>query len=156
MAPFPLLVGLSGVATRRAASGSVRSSYAVLISGTRYRATLPHRGARRRCREAAKRNDNSLERRERVVGLRNQPRASIARSTRKSSSTRVSFQDLERRFRACNVGDKSCQFSQAYVIAYETASSNQLGVLPRVQRRNAEQIRSTKSRSPRGTAARKQ
>jgi predicted metalloprotease len=66
------------------------------------------------------------------------------------------FQDLERRFRACNVGDKSCQFSQAYVIAYETASSNQLRVLPRVQRRNAQQIRSTKSRSPRGAAARKQ
>jgi hypothetical protein len=27
------------------------------------------------------------------------------------------FQDLERRFGACNVGSKTCQFSQAYVIA---------------------------------------
>src|SRR5215475_469321 len=29
------------------------------------------------------------------------------------------FQDLERRFRACDAGSKSCQFSQAYVIAHE-------------------------------------
>jgi uncharacterized protein len=29
------------------------------------------------------------------------------------------FQDLERRFRGCDVGSKSCQFSQAYVIAHE-------------------------------------
>jgi uncharacterized protein len=29
------------------------------------------------------------------------------------------FQDLERRFRACDVGSKTCQFSQAYVIAHE-------------------------------------
>ena len=29
------------------------------------------------------------------------------------------FQDLERRFRACEVGSKTCQFSQAYVIAHE-------------------------------------
>jgi uncharacterized protein len=28
------------------------------------------------------------------------------------------FQDLERRFGACNVGSKTCQFSQAYVIAW--------------------------------------
>jgi uncharacterized protein len=29
------------------------------------------------------------------------------------------FQDLERRFRACDVGSKTCQFSQAYVITHE-------------------------------------
>ena len=29
------------------------------------------------------------------------------------------FRDLERRFRACDVGSKACQFSQAYVIAHE-------------------------------------
>jgi hypothetical protein len=29
------------------------------------------------------------------------------------------FQDLERRFRACDAGSKSCQFSEAYVIAHE-------------------------------------
>ena len=29
------------------------------------------------------------------------------------------FQDLERRFRGCDVGSKACQFSQAYVIAHE-------------------------------------
>ncbi|MGB8513385.1 MAG: neutral zinc metallopeptidase, partial [Pseudolabrys sp.] len=29
------------------------------------------------------------------------------------------FQDLERRFRACDAGSKTCQFSQAYVIAHE-------------------------------------
>jgi predicted metalloprotease len=29
------------------------------------------------------------------------------------------FQDLERRFRGCEVGSKGCQFSQAYVITHE-------------------------------------
>jgi uncharacterized protein len=45
------------------------------------------------------------------------------------------FQDLERRFQACNVGSKTCQFSQAYVIAHEIGHhvQNQLGLLPRVQ-----------------------
>src|SRR6516225_7727073 len=45
------------------------------------------------------------------------------------------FQDLERRFRGCDVGSKTCQFSQAYVIAHEIGHhvQNQLGVLPRVQ-----------------------
>jgi uncharacterized protein len=45
------------------------------------------------------------------------------------------FQDLERRFRACDVGSKSCQFSQAYVIAHEVGHhvQNQLGILPKVQ-----------------------
>jgi uncharacterized protein len=45
------------------------------------------------------------------------------------------FQDLERRFRACDAGSKSCQFSQAYVIAHEVGHhvQNQLGILPKVQ-----------------------
>jgi predicted metalloprotease len=45
------------------------------------------------------------------------------------------FRDLERRFRACDVGSKACQFSQAYVIAHEIGHhvQNQLGILPRVQ-----------------------
>jgi len=45
------------------------------------------------------------------------------------------FQDLERRFRGCDVGSKSCQFSQAYVITHEVGHhvQNLLGILPRVQ-----------------------
>jgi predicted metalloprotease len=45
------------------------------------------------------------------------------------------FQDLERRFRACDAGSKSCQFSQAYVITHEVGHhvQNLLGILPRVQ-----------------------
>jgi uncharacterized protein len=45
------------------------------------------------------------------------------------------FQDLERRFRACDAGSKTCQFSQAYVIAHEIGHhvQNQLGILAKVQ-----------------------
>jgi uncharacterized protein len=45
------------------------------------------------------------------------------------------FQDLERRFRACDVGSKTCQFSQAYVIAHEVGHhvQNLLRILPKVQ-----------------------
>ena len=45
------------------------------------------------------------------------------------------FQDLERRFHGCDAGSKTCQFSQAYVIAHEIGHhvQNQLGLLPRVQ-----------------------
>ena len=45
------------------------------------------------------------------------------------------FEDLERRFRACDAGSKSCQFSQAYVITHEIGHhvQNLLGILPRVQ-----------------------
>jgi predicted metalloprotease len=45
------------------------------------------------------------------------------------------FQDLERRFGACNAGSKACQFSQAYVIAHEVGHhvQNLLGILPKVQ-----------------------
>jgi uncharacterized protein len=45
------------------------------------------------------------------------------------------FQDLERRFRACDAGSKACQFSQAYVITHEVGHhvQNLLGILPRAQ-----------------------
>jgi uncharacterized protein len=45
------------------------------------------------------------------------------------------FQDLERRFRGCEAGSKSCQFSQAYVITHEVGHhvQNLLGILPQVQ-----------------------
>jgi uncharacterized protein len=45
------------------------------------------------------------------------------------------FQDLEGRLGACRVGSKTCQFSQAYVIAHEIGHhvQNLLGVLPKVQ-----------------------
>jgi predicted metalloprotease len=45
------------------------------------------------------------------------------------------FQDLERRFRGCDIGSKSCQFSQAYVIAHEIGHNvqNLLGILPQAQ-----------------------
>jgi predicted metalloprotease len=45
------------------------------------------------------------------------------------------FHDLERRFGACDVGSKTCQFSQAYVIAHEIGHhvQNLLGLLPQVQ-----------------------
>jgi uncharacterized protein len=45
------------------------------------------------------------------------------------------FQDLERRFRGCEVGSKACQFSQAYVIAHEVGHhvQNLLGILPKAQ-----------------------
>jgi uncharacterized protein len=45
------------------------------------------------------------------------------------------FRDLEQRFHACDVGSKTCQFSQAYVIAHEIGHhvQNLMGVLPQVQ-----------------------
>ena len=47
------------------------------------------------------------------------------------------FQDLERRFGACDVGSKTCQFAQAYVIAHEIGHhlQNQLGLLTGVQQK---------------------
>ena len=49
------------------------------------------------------------------------------------------FQDLERRFRGCDVGSKTCQFSQAYVVAHEIGHhvQNLLGTSDQV--RNAQQ-----------------
>jgi predicted metalloprotease len=45
------------------------------------------------------------------------------------------FEELERRFRGCDIGSRSCQFSQAYVITHEIGHhvQNLLGILPRVQ-----------------------
>jgi uncharacterized protein len=45
------------------------------------------------------------------------------------------FREIETRFRGCDVGSRSCQFAQAYVIAHEVGHhvQNLLGILPRVQ-----------------------
>jgi predicted metalloprotease len=45
------------------------------------------------------------------------------------------FEDLQRRFRGCDVGSKSCQFAEAYVITHEVGHhvQNLLGILPEVQ-----------------------
>jgi uncharacterized protein len=45
------------------------------------------------------------------------------------------FRDIERRFRGCDVGSRTCQFAQAYVVAHEVGHhvQNQLGILPKVQ-----------------------
>jgi len=45
------------------------------------------------------------------------------------------FKEIENRFQGCDVGSKSCQFSQAYVIAHEVGHhiQNELGILPKVQ-----------------------
>ena len=45
------------------------------------------------------------------------------------------FREIERRFRGCDTGSKSCQFAQAYVIAHEVGHhiQNQLGILTKVQ-----------------------
>jgi predicted metalloprotease len=45
------------------------------------------------------------------------------------------FRDLERKFKGCDAGSKSCQFAQAYVIAHEVGHhvQNLLGILPKVQ-----------------------
>ena len=45
------------------------------------------------------------------------------------------FNEIATRFRGCDVGSKSCQFSQAYVIAHEVGHhvQNQLGILPKSQ-----------------------
>jgi len=49
------------------------------------------------------------------------------------------FQQIETRFRGCDVGSKACQFSQAYVISHEVGHhvQNLLGILPRVQQMQA-------------------
>jgi uncharacterized protein len=45
------------------------------------------------------------------------------------------FREIETRFRGCDVGSKSCQFAQAYVIAHEVGHhvQNLLGILTRAQ-----------------------
>jgi uncharacterized protein len=46
------------------------------------------------------------------------------------------FKMIEQRFRGCDVGSRSCQFAQAYVIAHEVGHhvQNELGILDRAQR----------------------
>ncbi len=45
------------------------------------------------------------------------------------------FREIETRFKGCDVGSKSCQFAQAYVIAHEVGHhvQNELGILDKVQ-----------------------
>jgi predicted metalloprotease len=45
------------------------------------------------------------------------------------------FREIETRFRGCEIGSRSCQFAQAYVIAHEVAHhvQNLLGILPKAQ-----------------------
>jgi predicted metalloprotease len=45
------------------------------------------------------------------------------------------FKEIENRFRGCEVGSRSCQFAQAYVIGHEVGHhiQNLLGILPKVQ-----------------------
>jgi hypothetical protein len=45
------------------------------------------------------------------------------------------FREIETRFQGCEAGSKSCQFSQAYVIAHEVGHhvQNLLGILPKIQ-----------------------
>jgi predicted metalloprotease len=45
------------------------------------------------------------------------------------------FNDIATRFRGCDVGSRSCQFAQAYVIAHEVGHhvQNQLGILSKAQ-----------------------
>jgi predicted metalloprotease len=45
------------------------------------------------------------------------------------------FREIETRFRGCQTGSKTCQFSQAYVVSHEVGHhvQNLLGILPRVQ-----------------------
>ncbi len=45
------------------------------------------------------------------------------------------FEQIATRFRGCDIGSKSCQFSQAYVIAHEVGHhlQNLLGILPQAQ-----------------------
>jgi uncharacterized protein len=49
------------------------------------------------------------------------------------------FREIETRFGGCDVGSKSCQFSQAYVIAHEVGHHVQklLNILPKVQQQQA-------------------
>jgi predicted metalloprotease len=47
------------------------------------------------------------------------------------------FRDIERRFKGCDAGSRSCQFAQAYVIAHEVGHhvQNLLKILPAVQQK---------------------
>jgi uncharacterized protein len=55
------------------------------------------------------------------------------------------FDQIATRFHGCDVGSKSCQFSQAYVIAHEVGHhvQNLLGILPKAQ--HAQQVANSKA-----------
>ena len=55
------------------------------------------------------------------------------------------FNDIAKRFRGCEIGSKSCEFAQAYVIAHEVGHhvQNLLGILPKAQ--HAQRVASSKA-----------
>ena len=55
------------------------------------------------------------------------------------------FKQIETQFRGCEIGSKSCEFAQAYVIAHEVGHhvQNLLGILPKAQR--AQRVASSKA-----------
>ena len=83
---------------------------------------------------------------------------SIVRSTRRSISTQASFRTSSGASDACDVGSKTCQFSQAYVIAHEIGHhvQNQLGLLPQVQeaQRGMDKVGGQQFAGPGGAAGR--
>jgi hypothetical protein len=66
------------------------------------------------------------------------------------------FQDLERRFRGCDVGSKSCQFSQGYVITHEVgrprARAARPGNAARASARTARRATQSRATGFRGSA----
>jgi predicted metalloprotease len=61
------------------------------------------------------------------------------------------FRDLERRYKVCDAGSRSCQFAQAYVIAHQVGHhvQNLLGILPKVQQQQRDLSRTEASRMQR-------
>jgi hypothetical protein len=81
------------------------------------RKSSPRSGARYQRRPAS---SSSAARPTPPAAMRSRPWArSTARPSRRSISTRRFFQDLQRKLNACPAGSKTCEFSQAYVIAHE-------------------------------------
>ena len=81
---------------------------------------------------------------------------SIARTTRRSISTPRSSARSRPGSSGCEVGSRSCQFSQAYVIAHEVGHhvQNLLDILPKVQQQQAEHGQGRREPPPgRGRAA---
>jgi uncharacterized protein len=58
------------------------------------------------------------------------------------------FREIETRFQGCEAGSKSCQFSQAYVIAHEVGHhvQNLLGILPKIQQQQQGMDRASANR----------
>jgi uncharacterized protein len=58
------------------------------------------------------------------------------------------FREIETRFQGCESGSRSCQFSQAYVIAHEVGHhvQNLLGILPKIQQQQQGMDRASANR----------